>query len=76
MRESIGVRCHSGYTYAQDPRWITSGDGVQQVRRVLVRSREPVGPRFVVETEDGIRLSIQYNESEDCWYLVELDVPS
>ena len=71
MTEQVQVECYSGHTYAQEPRMIVTRDGIHRVRRVLVRSREPRGPRFVVLTDERTWIDIQYAEESDRWYLMD-----
>ena len=71
VTEQVRVQCYSGHTYAQEPRKIVTRDGgIYRVRRVLVRSREPMGPRFVVLPEERTWIDIQYAEEQDRWYLM------
>ena len=71
VSEPVQVECYSGHTYAQEPRTIRARDQVHRTRRVLRRCREPAGPRFLILTEEDIRLVVRYDRGTDRWYLVE-----
>ena len=61
------VECHSGYTYAQEPRVVVWEGMRYPVTEVSRRWRQPEGPAFDVETEQGVTFSLLYLEVRDCW---------
>jgi hypothetical protein len=62
----VEVECHSGYTYAQEPRAFTLNE-----RRYHVTTerawREPDGRHFLVRTEEGDLFELVYAERQDVW---------
>lgn len=71
-REAIQVACYSGHSYAQEPRAFT-WQGRQQVVAVVERAwRTPSGPCFRVQTEDGARFELVYDEGADRWLADEI----
>jgi hypothetical protein len=67
--EAVQVACHSGYTYAQEPRSLIWQGQEYEVTKVEVRWRTPEGPAFRVRTQSGERFDLLYQESEDEWVL-------
>ena len=66
-REVVQVACYSGHSYAQEPRAFT-WQGRRQVVAVVERAwRRPSGPCFRVQTEDGTRFELAYDEGADRW---------
>jgi hypothetical protein len=66
------VECHSGHTYAQEPRAVIWHDRRYPVAAVAVRWRTPQGPVFWVETETGERFELQYIEGTGTWCIQPL----
>ena len=67
--EAVQVVCHSGYTYAQEPRSLIWQGQEYEVTKVEVRWRTPEGPAFRVRTQSGERFDLLYREAEDEWVL-------
>ncbi len=65
----ISVQCYSGHAYATEPRAIASPKGRQEVVAILRRWREPEGPAFRVQLEDGSMTTLLYNETSGHWYM-------
>lgn len=68
------VKCHSGYTYADEPRsfiWQEKELGIKSVENAW---REPGKRLFRVITEDGKLFVLCYNEQAERWSAVELMV--
>lgn len=66
------VECYSGHTYAQEPRafiWQGVRLAVTSVERAW---RDPEGPCFHVQAEDGRQFELRYNEGRDRWQIREL----
>lgn len=63
------VECHSGHTYAQEPRAFAWEGERQVVAQVLDRWRLPVGPAFRVRTTAGQHFELRYDEAEDQWHI-------
>lgn len=66
------VECHSGHTYAQEPRAVIWHDHRYPVAAVAARWRTPLGPAFWIETETGERFALQYVEATDTWSIQPL----
>lgn len=61
------VKCHSGYTYPEEPRsfvWQQHEVGITTVEKAW---REPGKRLFRVVTEDGRLFELSYDESADDW---------
>lgn len=63
------VECHSGHTYAQEPRAFAWQGQRQVVAQVLDRWRLPAGPAFRVRTVAGQIFDLHYDEAEDLWHI-------
>jgi len=63
------VECHSGHTYAQEPRAFAWEGERQVVDQVLDRWRLPAGPAFRVRTAAGQLFDLRYDEAEDQWHI-------
>ncbi len=61
------VQCHSGYTYAQEPRAFRYGAEHRTVVEIRRRWRQPAGPRFEVLANDGATYLLAYDEAHDHW---------
>ena len=62
-----GVECHSGYTYAQEPRAFIWQGQRHTVTCVERHWRTPAGPVFRVRTTNGCRFTLAYDEANDSW---------
>jgi len=65
----VHVECYSGYTYAQEPRFIARHGLRSEVVRVVKSWRTPAGPAFRVCLDDGTLVELQYHEQRDEWLL-------
>jgi hypothetical protein len=78
----VHVECHSGYTYAQEPRALEWGGQRYEVQCLVKRWRTPAGPGFrvkvsrVPDSQSPISnlqspisnlVDLQYLEAEDQW---------
>jgi hypothetical protein len=63
------VECHSGHTYAQEPRAFAWEGRRQVVDQVAGRWRLPAGPAFRVRTTDGQFFYLRYDEAADQWHI-------
>jgi hypothetical protein len=61
------VECYSGHTYPQEPRVVVWRGRRLPVTHIERRWRTPEGPAFSVETEQGARFDLHYDELEDHW---------
>jgi hypothetical protein len=61
------VECHSGHTYAQEPRAVVWRGRRFPVAQIERRWRTPEGPAFLVKTEAGSRFELHYGEWDDTW---------
>lgn len=69
MDVPLWVECYSGHCYAQEPRAFT-WRGERHVVAVVERVwRTPAGPHFRVQTQDGTRFELAYDERTDRWLL-------
>jgi hypothetical protein len=66
------VECHSGYTYAQEPRVVIWQGHRYPVTEVEQRWRTPDGPAFRVRTRARGRFDLHYREDSDCWTITSL----
>jgi len=63
------VQCHSGHTYAQEPRaFVWEGERLV-VDEVMARWRLPAGPTFRVRAAAGQVFDLHYAEAEDQWHI-------
>jgi len=67
------VECHSGHTYAQEPRAFAWEGQRLVVDEVLDRWRVPAGPTFRVRTAVGQVFDLHYAEAEDQWHIRPLE---
>jgi hypothetical protein len=61
------VECHSGHTYAQEPRAFTWHGHRFEVTKIDERWRTPHGPAFAVQTMTKDRFELHYDEQGDRW---------
>ncbi len=61
------VECHSGHTYAQEPRAVVWQGQRYEVEAVVARWRLPEGPAFRVLAGAGRLFGLVYDEGEDHW---------
>ncbi len=61
------VECHSGHTYAQEPRSFDWEGQRQVVVEVVARWRSPAGPAFRIRAAAGGLFDLGYDEAEDEW---------
>jgi hypothetical protein len=66
-QDSSRVECYSGHTYPQDPRVVIWKGRRLPVISIEQRWRTPQGPGFSVETEGGVRFTLQYDELKERW---------
>jgi hypothetical protein len=64
---AAAVECHSGHTYAGEPRAVFWQGQRHEVVAVVARWRLPEGPAFRVLTEAGAVLDLYYDEGQDRW---------
>jgi hypothetical protein len=67
MNTQVAVECHSGHTYAGEPRAIVWQGQRHEVEAVVARWRLPEGPAFRVLIQAGAILDLFYDEGEDSW---------
>ena len=61
------VECHSGHTYAGEPRAVVWQGQRHEVEAVVARWRLPEGPAFRVLAGAGRLFDLVYDEGEDRW---------
>jgi hypothetical protein len=61
------VECHSGHTYAGEPRAVVWQGQRYEVDAVVARWRLPEGPAFRVLIGAGRLLDLYYDEAADRW---------
>jgi hypothetical protein len=66
-RPDLAVECHSGHTYAGEPRAVVWQGQRYEVESVVARWRLPQGPAFRVLAGEGVVFDLDYNEEEDRW---------
>jgi aminotransferase len=69
LEEPVTVECYSGYTYAQEPRAFVWHGVRRTVTRVERTWREPDGPHFSVQADDGCRYNLAYDEARVAWQI-------
>lgn len=67
------VICHSGYTYAQEPRAVIWDGQPCLVALIVDRWRTPTGPGFRIVAEGGQAFHLQYDEQQGHWAVLLLD---
>ena len=65
--DDVSVECHSGHTYAQEPRAFVVDNERRMVTLVRKRWHEPGGPRFEVLADDSATYVLSYDEATDRW---------
>ena len=63
----VAVECHSGHTYAGEPRVVVWQGQRHEVEAVVARWRLPEGPAFRILTGAGRLFDLYYDEGEDSW---------
>ena len=70
-RIEVRVECYAGHRAAQEPRAVHLDDGRHLVAGIADRWYDPDGDTFRVRTTSGLRLLLQYDRREDCWWLLQ-----
>ena len=68
----LTVKCYSGHTYAQEPRYFEWQGVSYEVQEILRAWQEPGEKHFLVRTGGNKSFQICYNEANERWSLTEV----